>query len=59
MILGEGKITQDWLFETNEEKMVADALGNMANTNGMSRNDFRNVFPAILRIVKHKSKWSE
>lgn len=58
-IKGRGVLTSHWFFESINEANLADALGNLAVENGISFNDLHAIFPMVLRMIKHESKWSE
>lgn len=37
----------------------ADALGRLAESNGMTSNEVMQLFPALMRMLKSKSDWAK
>ncbi|PSR54142.1 hypothetical protein AHMF7605_11735 [Adhaeribacter arboris] len=54
------KLVQNWLFNDNEEEeaVLANYLGVVAEKNGLSANVLSHLFPAILRMLKSNSEWA-
>lgn len=52
---------ENWWFSQDEEKLavLANAIANIAEDTGLSRNDLQHLFPYILRMLKVDSVWSE
>lgn len=53
-------MVENWLFteDTEEEASLADAMARVAEKSGMSANDLQHLFPAVLRMLKSKSDWT-
>lgn len=54
------EMVKNWAFKENEveEAKLAAVLAELAEKNGLSKNDLQHVFPAVLRIMKSNSEWS-
>jgi hypothetical protein len=55
-------MAKNWLFKgesSEEEARLAQAVAVVAEKNGMDENKVRNLFPAILRMLKSTSDWSK
>jgi hypothetical protein len=50
-----------WLFteDTEAEAMLAHQMAVVAEKSGMTANDLQHIFPAVLRMLKNNSAWSE
>lgn len=50
-----------WQFNENEESeaILAQAMAMVGEKNKISTNDLQHLFPAVLRLLKSKSKWAE
>lgn len=55
------KMVQSWMFteETEDLAALAHHMAVVAEKNGLSVNDLWHLFPAILRMLKDTSNWSE
>lgn len=60
-VFPEHKMVSNWLFteETEDEARLAHCMAVVAEKSGMSANDLMHLFPAVLRMLKNESKWSE
>ena len=45
-----------WIFESEEEKDLANSMAVVAEMNGVEINEFRYTFSLSLRMLKHKGK---
>ena len=53
-------MVNNWLFTeyTESEAMLAHQMAVVAEKSGMTTNDLQHLFPAVLRMLKNKSRWS-
>jgi len=58
-IKGRESATSNWIFETENERDLADALAAIAEETGISANDLHHIFPLVLRMLKLNSQWSK
>ena len=55
-------MVKSWAFEGGtdfEEAKLANAMAVLAEKSGMNANDLSKLFPAVLRMLKVKSPWTE
>lgn len=54
-------MVKNWLFteQTEDEAALAHYVAVVAEKSRMNANDLHSIFPAILRMLKNKSEWSE
>lgn len=59
-ILPVNKIVDNWQFNEDEEDeaILANQLGILAEKSGITRTELQVIFPAILRMIKNKTRWS-
>lgn len=52
---------ENWLFteDTEDEAMLAHQMSVVAEKSGMTSNDLIHIFPAVLRMLKNGTKWSQ
>jgi hypothetical protein len=46
-------------LQAMKDANLADAIARVAASNGLTRNDVMNLFPAILRMLKSESEWAK
>lgn len=49
---------KSWVFETERERDLAEAMAREAIHNGVEINQFRHLFTATLRMLCSKSEWA-
>ena len=54
-------MVKNWLFTEDEhaEATLAHSIAEVAEKNGVSKNDLQHLFPAILRMLKSDIQWSK
>lgn len=55
------ELVKNWIFPPQEvdEATLANAMAEIAKKNGMDTNDLQYLFPAVLRMLKSKTSWSQ
>jgi hypothetical protein len=55
------RYVKSWCFKSEEEEEATFAhyAAHVAEKNGISVNEFHNIFPTLLRILKSNSNWSK
>lgn len=55
------KFVKHWNFNSKEkfEAYLAHFVGEIAEKNGLTKNDVMHIFPLVLRMLKSKSLWAE
>ena len=50
-----------WLFteDTEDEAILAHQMAVIAEKNGMTSNELRSLFPAVLRMLKSEIEWAK
>jgi hypothetical protein len=51
------RFTKSWLFDSEEERDLANAFAAYSEMNGMSNNDVMQLFSALCRIGKGSGGW--
>ena len=61
MISPTHAMVKNWSFNLGEEEEanLADAMAKVGSKNGISTNDLNHLFPAVLRMLKNESSWTE
>lgn len=54
-------MVKSWCFteDTEDEAKLAHYMATVAEKSGMTVNDLQHIFPAVLRMLKNTSAWSE
>ncbi len=60
-IFPANSLISNWQFKSEEESeaILANAIAEVADKNGLGINDIYHIFPLVLRMLKSKSVWAQ
>ena len=60
-IFPANSLISNWQFNSKEEAeaILANAIAEVADKNGLGVNDIHHIFPLVLRMLKSKSVWAQ
>lgn len=57
-IKGTHPFTSSWIFDSVDDRDLADVMAIIADQNKVEINDFRYIFQHTLRMLKSASEWA-